>query len=550
MNYQLLKLCAEKWTPRAYQKKAAKFLLEHSAALLLQDPGLGKTVETLAAIKVLKNGGHIDRALIVAPLRVMASTWPREICKWKDFNDLTFTILHGAKKEERLQEETDIHLINPEGLDWLLNMQEKRMGARTIMTPDLKRWRDCGYDLLVIDEISKFKSRKSNRNKALMSVLSTFPRRWGLTGSPAPNGLLDLFGQCLLIDGGATFGPYITQYRKQFFMPSGNGFSWELAGDWAEKAIYKKLSKIALTMRAEDYLDMPRVVDNMIKVDLPPAAREVYDAFEEHLIAQVDAKTITAANAGVRSMKCRQIAQGAVYVDEEVIALLKLPRKLREWAEIHDEKIDALDSLVSELQGSPVLVAYDFGHDLARIRKWYEKKFGTKYGDFPFIGSGVTLKRQNELETLWNAGALPFLAGHPASMGHGLNLQESGHNVCFFSMTWDFDLYDQLIRRVHRQGQKADRVFVHHILAANTVDIDMLYALRGKRRGQNALFEALKGAGDRRKRGDEAYENACASIPPWESRPSRADVPHISIARERLAYPPPGLTPPPRSARG
>lgn len=494
MEAKLLRLDNKKWNPRNYQKRGAKFLLENAAAMLLLDPGLGKTAITLAAIKVLKKGGHIDRALIVAPLRVMASTWPREVCKWKDFEDLTFTILHGPKKESLLADKTDIHLINPEGLDWLLNMQEKEIGrkGKTIVTPDMRRWRDCGYDLLVIDEVSKFKSKKSNRSKAIMSVLSTFPRRWGLTGSPAPNGLLDLFGQCLVIDGGATFGPHITHYRKRFFMPSGNGFSWEIAGDWAEKEIYKRLSKIALTMRAEDYLEMPTVIENNIKIDLPDGARAAYNRFEEQLIAEIDDKVITAANAGVRSMKCRQLANGAVYVDQEVEALIKLPKKYREWAEVHDEKIDALDSLVSELQGSPILVAYDFGHDLARIKTWYEKRFGNQYGPFPFIGSGVSLKRQNELETLWNAGKLPFLCGHPASIGHGLNLQEAGYNVCWFAMTWDFDQYDQFIRRVRRQGQKAKQVFVHHILARNTVDIDMLYALKSKRRGQDALFEALK----------------------------------------------------------
>lgn len=498
MNFQLLKLLSKKWTPHNYQKKAVKFLLEHPHGLLLQDPGLGKTVETLAAIKILKNWGHIKRALIVAPLRVMASTWPREIVKWKDFEDLTFTILHGPKKETLLAEETDIHLINPEGLDWLLKRRGVGPGDKMVIAPDSSQWHDCGYDLLVIDEISKFKNWRSNRNRAIWSVLQTFRRRWGLTGSPSANGLLDLFGQCLLIDGGRTFGTYITKYRGKYFMPSRNGYSWQIAGEAAEKQIYEKLSKIALAMRAEDYLDMPQLIENDIKVDLPPKARAIYDRFEDELIAEIDKRVVTAATAGVRSMKCRQLVNGAIYLDPEVSALVKLPKKNREWAGVHDEKIDALDSLVSELQGSPLLVAYDFEHDLIRIKAWYQKKFGDKFGEFPYIGKGVNMKRQNELETLWNAGELPFLAAHPNSAGHGLNLQQSGYNVCFFALTYDFDLYDQFIRRVQRQGQKAKQVFVHRIMARNTVDIEIAYALKQKKRGQDALFDALRAVKRRR----------------------------------------------------
>lgn len=490
MSMRLLRSSAKRWTPRNYQKRAVKFLLEHACGLLLQDPGLGKTAETLAGIKLLLKKGAIERALIVAPLRVMGSTWPREIEKWKDFEDMTYTILHGPKKDTLLADETDIHLINPEGLDWLLNATGTTAGNKIITTPDMRRLRDLEYGLLVIDEVARFKHKKSNRSRNMFSVLGTFGRRWGLTGSPAPNGLLDLFGQCLVIDGGATFGQYITHYRKKYFYkPVEKGFRWEIQGEWVEKEIYKKLSRIALTMRAEDYIEMPQVIENDIKIDLPPDARRIYNHFEKELIAQIDENVITAANAGVKSVKCRQLANGGVYVDQDIRALVKLPKKDREWTELHSEKIDALDGLVSELQGQPLLIAYDFGHDLMRLNQWYMKRFGLP---LPYIGSGVNLKKQNELENLWNAGRLPVLAGHPASMGHGLNLQESGYNVCWFAMTWDFDLYDQFIRRVRRQGQKAKQVFVHHILARNTVDIDMLYALKNKRRGQDALFDALK----------------------------------------------------------
>jgi SNF2 family DNA or RNA helicase len=239
-------------------------------------------------------------------------------------------------------------------------------------------------------------------------------------------------------------------------------------------------------MAAEDYLDMPTLVENNIMVALPEKVREFYEALEDDLLGSIDNKTIVADNAAVASGKCRQVANGGIYLTPDLeITGFKLPKQKREWLNLHYEKVDALADLIEELQGSPLLVAYDFEHDMDRIRE----KLGM---DVPYIGGGVSTKRSIELEGLWNAGKLPVLFGHPQSMAHGLNLQEVGNHVCWHSLTWDFELYDQFIRRVRRQGNKSKRVFVHHILAEDTIDKTILYALKSKNRGQQALFKALQ----------------------------------------------------------
>jgi SNF2 family DNA or RNA helicase len=293
-----------------------------------------------------------------------------------------------------------------------------------------------------------------------------------------------LFGQCYILDQGRTLGPYITHYRMKYFVPSHDGFSWNLR-EGAEEEIYERLAPLALRTAAEDYLDMPTLIENNIQVELPPQVMEIYDRLENDLIAKLNDKVVVASNAAAASMKCRQVANGGIYLDPEVQALVKLPKSKREWVNLHYEKVDALAELIEELQGSPLLVAYDFEHDLDRLRE----KLGK---DVPYIGGGVTAKRSAELERAWNAGHLPVLLGHPQAMAHGLNLQEVGHHVAWHSMTWDFELYDQFIRRIRRQGNKSKKVFVHHILAKGTIDEIMLQALRSKNRGQNALFDALK----------------------------------------------------------
>lgn len=448
---------------------------------------MGKTSITLAAIKLLKQKKVLDKVLIIAPLRVCHAVWPKERDLWVDFHGLTVEVLHGPDKDAALTREADIYLVNPEGLDWLLQPVKTKVTRRdgkvvTTVSVDLRRWKALGFDTLVVDELSKFKNTQSLRFKMMKQVLGTFSRRWGLTGSPAANGLEDLFGQAYTLDQGRSLGAYITHYRREFFTPSYDGFSWTLK-DGAEERIYERLRPLALRMAADDYLDMPVVIENKIMVTLPPEARRIYKQLEDDLFTKIEERVVTAATAGVASMKCRQVANGGLYLDPEVIAMVKLPKSQREWVDLHTAKVDALADLVDELQGSPLLVAYDFGHDLARLR--------AKFPDAVFVPD-LDMGAFTQLEKKWNRGEIPLLFSHPQSIGHGLNLQGAGNHVCWHSLTYDYELYDQFIRRVLRQGNKSKRVFVHHIMAEDTVDDDLLSSVKTKRRGQNALFEALE----------------------------------------------------------
>lgn len=462
-----------------------KFLLEHAASALFLDPGLGKTSITLAAIKLLKQKKVLGKVLLIAPLRVCYSVWPKEVEKWTDFKKLKVVVLHGPNKNKMIKEDADIYVINPEGLDWLLSStKSKTSRGTTKVEVDIRKFKQFGFDTLVVDELSKFKHTNTIRFKALKSVLHTFHRRWGLTGSPASNGLIDLFGQCYVLDQGRTLGAYISHYRMTYFIPSYDGFNWDLRPG-ADQEIYARLAPLVLRMSAEDYLEMPELIENNIRVALPAKALEIYNHLEDDLIAKINDKVIVASTAAAASIKCRQVANGGIYLDQDVTALIKLPKTTKEWVNLHTVKVDALADLIEELQGSPLLVAYDFLHDLNRL----QEKLGK---DVPYIGGGTSTKRSAELEKLWNAGKLPVLLGHPQSIAHGLNLQEMGNHVCWHSLTWNYELYDQFIRRVLRQGNKAKKVFVHHIIAKSTIDEIMLGVVRSKKNGQNALFDALK----------------------------------------------------------
>lgn len=457
---------AKPWTPRKYQKKAVKFLLEHGAAALFLDPGLGKTASALAAFSYLKKRGVACKMLVVAPLRVCHAVWPAEAAKWSDFGHLSVGVLHGPKKEAALG--ADICCVNPEGLPWLLERGVK------------------DFDTLCIDELTRFKHSKGQRFKLLKAKLNGFSRRWGLTGTPAPNGLLDLFGQCYVLDQGNALGRYITHYRmKYFFNPDGKGWDWKLLPGAADK-IHERLKPLALTMRAEDYLELPELVDSYTVLELPAKVRALYDEMEDDYIAMLADKEVVAANAASARIKLWQIANGGLYTDD-------IPGAKREAADLHSVKIEWLMELVNELQGTPLLVAYAFKHDLARLQKVLGK-------DLPYIGGGVTAKRQAEVIGAWNAGELPVLAAHPASAGHGLNLQGgNAAHLAMFSMTWDLELYDQLLRRILRQGNASRRVFRYHAIMRDTVDEDMRRALQNKDVTQSALLAALRErAGGRR----------------------------------------------------
>lgn len=447
------------WKPKNYMKRAVKFLLENSCGGLWLDPGLGKTSISLAAIKIFLKKKILKCVLIIAPLRVCYSVWPKEIKKWNDFGDLSISILHGKNKDKALDTDADIYVINPEGLPWLL--KDKRFK---------KKFKGQG---LFVDESSKFKHTNTKRFKLLRPNLSLFSRRYPLTGSLAPNGLLDIFGQVYIIDLGESLGKFVTHYRSKYFYPTGfGGYTWKLQ-QGADKLIHKAIKPLGLRLAAEDYLELPQLIINDIYVDLDERAREIYDEMEEDLIAAVARKEIIASTAAVASNKCSQIANGGVYDADG------------KTHHVHSLKAEVVEELVGELNGSPALIAYEFGHDLDRLRLVLGK-------DVPYIGGGVSAKRSTALEVSWNRGELPVLLGQPASIAHGLNIQEAGNHVVWHSLTWDFENYDQFIKRVLRQGNLHKKVFVHRIIARNTVDEVKIMALNNKQRTQKDLFDALK----------------------------------------------------------
>lgn len=474
MKKQQLKKSSKLWVPHEYQKKAITFQISRAGAGLLLDPGLGKTSITVASFDLLRKKGYEKKMLVIAPLRVAYSVWPEEVEKWSQFNHLRVSVLHGRDKEKALQADADIYVINFEGIKWLVDS-----GG---MADLIKR----GVSVLTIDELSKLKHTNTQRFKLLKPYLPKFRRRWGLTGSPAPNGLLDLFGQIYTLDLGASLGRYVTHYRTEFFYQSGyGGYTW-LPLPGAKERIYAKIAPSVLRMDAKDYLELPQQITNVIRVALPPAVATMYAQMERDAFTMLDKETaLTAASAAAAMNKCAQIANGGVYKDNllgDDQPQLKGPRPVEE---LHTEKVEALVDLLEELQGSPLLVAYEFKHDLDRIRK--------ALGEVPYIGGGVSATRAAELERQWNEGKLPVLFGHPASIGHGLNLQEGqAYNVCWFGLTWDLELYEQFIKRVLRQGNKNTRVIVHHIICRDTVDEAKLKALGAKNRNQSALMQALK----------------------------------------------------------
>lgn len=464
-----------------YQKVAVKFLLMHGAAALLLDPGMGKTSVVLKALDMLRKAKTGRLALIVAPLRVAQLVWPYEPGEWDDLKHLRVGLLHGKDKEKVLadRDNYDALVVNPEGLQWLLTGESRG----TVV--DMRRWKSFGFDTLVLDELTKFKSTKGVRFKVLKQVLKTFQRRWGLTGTPAPNGLIDLFGQMYVLDLGNALGAYVTHYRNTFFInPDGQGWKWILQHGAAER-IYERLRPLAMRASAEDHLELPELVPLKVFVEFDAKTKKLYEELEEDLIAKAEGtKKVVAANGAAASSKCRQICNGAVYIDDDLES--KLAGKRRDILEVHDLKVQALRDLVDELNGSPLFVAYEFNHDEARLRK--------AFPDAKFVADCKTAKAAKALEDQWNNNEIGLLFGQPASVGHGLNFQKgSACHVAWFSMFWDLELYDQFIKRIRRQGNKSARVFVHHIMVRGTIDEVVWYSLKSKDRTQSALLAALVG---------------------------------------------------------
>lgn len=432
-----------------------KMLLEQGAVALFLDPGCGKTSIVLAALKILKARTLINKVLIVAPLRPMYKVWPDEVAKWVDFNHFVVSILHGPNKQWNLEAEADLYIINPEGLKWLLN------------NPKFQ-----GFDVLVIDESTKFKNHASQRFKLLKNSLSLFKRRWILTGTPSPNGLEGLFSQIYILDLGRALTRFITHFRREYFQQVGWS-EYDIAPKpGAFEQIVERISPLVYQLSAEDHLRMPKLVFKNLEVKLPAEAMKFYKEFDRHNVATWNQIEFIAGSEGVLSGRLHQVANGAIYLPEN-----------KEYVVIHDEKLDALESYIEELSGKPTLVIYEFNHDLDRIRK--------RLGELPNLGSGISIKTMERLVDDFNAGRIPVLLGHPASMGHGLNLQQMCHHIIWFSVPWDLDFYDQTIARVYRQGQQSDTVFVYHIVSAQTKDEDILISLAEKEAEQSKLKKAL-----------------------------------------------------------
>ena len=443
-----------KYSPHNYQTYATDFIVGHPEAAVFLDMGLGKSVITLTALLDLcLDRFEIAKVLVIAPLRVARDTWTAELQKWDHLKCFTYATVIGSvsEREAALRKKAHIYLINRENVSWLV----EESGF------------PFDFDMIVIDELSSFKSYQAKRFRSLLRVRPMVKRIVGLTGTPAGNGLTDLWAEFRILDLGKRLGRFITHYRNRYFLPDKrNGmtvYSYKpLSG--AEDAIYRQISDITVSMKAVDHLDMPECIFNDVTVSLSEEERQKYDTLRNDLILSLGEDEIDASNAASLSNKLSQMANGAVYGEDKTVH------------RIHDRKLDALEDLIEAANGKPVLVAYRYRHDLERIRTRFcvrEIRTPTDISD-------------------WNAGKIPVAVIHPASAGHGLNLQAGGSTLIWFGLTWSLELYLQTNARLWRQGQTAKTVVIHRIVAEGTVDELMLKALDRKERSQNSLIDAVR----------------------------------------------------------
>lgn len=440
-----------KYKPHEYQENAKNFILAHPVCCLMLDMGLGKTIITLSALWLLAlDSFDVGKILVIAPKRVAEDTWPKEMAKWEHITGLCYSLVIGNKKqrEAALAKKASVYIINRENVPWLV---------------DKCNWE---FDTVVIDELSSFKSNKAQRFRALKKVRPRLQRVIGLTGTPAPNSLLDLWPQMYLLDMGQRLGRFICGFRNRFFMPDKRNreiiYTYK-PRDGAEEKIYELISDICISMKAVDFLNMPEKINNRIEVTLDQKEQQLYDNFQKNMCLTIGDKELDAMNAAGLSNKLLQMANGAVYSEGKQVQ------------NIHDRKLDALEDLIEAANGKPLLVAYWYKHDLARIRKRFEVR---------------CIDTPQDIED-WNAGKIPVALIHPASAGHGLNLQEGGSTVVWFGLTWSLELYQQLNSRLWRQGQK-NTVVIQHIVTRGTHDEDVMKALERKDVRQSALIAAVK----------------------------------------------------------
>lgn len=444
-----------KYEPFYYQEFAEQFILDNAEVGLFLDMGMGKTAITLSAVeKLLRDYFDAAHVLVIAPLEPAKKTWPAELKKWDSLDGLTASLVAGSAKErlEALRVNADIHIINRENAQWLVNHYRTR-------------W---PFDMVVIDELSSFKSSKAARFKALRKVRKYVKRIVGLTGTPSPNGLLDLWAQVYLLDGGKALGRTFTSYRERYFEPDARNattiFSWKLK-DGAEEEIYKRLDGLCISMKSSDYLQLPERLDIRHEVELPQSAMEQYRQLERDMLLPFADGDIDAGTAGILTNKLLQFCGGSVYDENGAVK------------EFHNAKLDKLEQLVEEANGQPVLVFYAYKHERDRI-----------LARFP---QAVDVKDKNAIER-WNAGEIPILLAHPASAGHGLNLQFGGHIAIWYNLTWSLELYQQANKRLHRMGQ-GETVLIHHIIVTGGIDSRILTSvLAAKDKTQNALIDALR----------------------------------------------------------
>lgn len=442
------------FSPHNYQSYAINYIETHPIAAVLLDMGLGKTVISLTAIAdLLFDSFEAHRILVIAPLRVARDTWPAEIAKWEHLQHLTFAVCVGPPKERRaaLMSGADITIINRENLGWLIDYSGF----------------DFDYDMVVIDELSSFKNHKSKRFQSLMKVRPKVKRIIGLTGTPSSNGLMDLWAEFKLLDFGERLGRFITHYRNNYFIPDKrNGeiiYSYKPMA-YAEDAIYRRISDITISMKSTDHLQMPELITSQYEVQLSEEETQRYEELKADFILELPEGEITAANAASLTGKLSQLANGAIYDDDGNII------------EFHYRKLDALEDLIEAANGKPLLVAYWFKHDLHRIKKRFDVR---------------EIKSSKDI-TDWNNGDIPVAVIHPASAGHGLNLQAGGSTLIWFGLTWSLELYQQTNARLWRQGQTSGTVVIEHIITKGTIDERILKALSLKEVTQNALIDAVK----------------------------------------------------------
>ena len=445
--------------PHDYQKYATEFIESHPIAAVILQMGLGKTVCTLTAIEhLMYDTFEVSKVLIVAPLRVAKVTWSDEINKWDHLSHLTYSVAVGSEKERlsALKKKADLYMINRENLQWLIE----------------KSGLPFDYDMVVLDELSSFKSWQSKRFRAFMKVRPKVQRVVGLTGTPSSNGLMDLFAEFKCLDMGERLGRFITQYRNSFFIPDRmNGqvvYSYKLR-PFAEEEIYRRIGDITISMKALDHLKMPELIENRYPVYMDDGEKQQYESMKKNLILPyLENEAITAANAAALSGKLCQMANGAVYSDEGSVA------------HIHDRKLDALEDIIEAAQG-PILLCYWFKHDLERITK----KLDELKVEYARISSDGSIR-------MWNEGKFQVGLIHPASAGHGLNLQAGGNHIVWFGLTWSLELLEQTNARLWRQGQRAETVVVQYLVTAGTIDERILDAISKKEKDQNALIDAVK----------------------------------------------------------